>query len=38
MIHPTTAYIVTRGAYDDYPPLAVFTEHRGARARKDDAR
>lgn len=31
MIEPRTAYLVTRGVYDDYRVLAVFTESRGAQ-------
>lgn len=31
MIRPITAYLVTRGIYDEYRVLAVFTEHRGAQ-------
>src|SRR5947209_9013927 len=31
MIEPVTAYLVTRGVYDEYRVLAVFTEHRGAQ-------
>lgn len=31
MISPITAYLVTRGVYDEYRVLAVFTEHLGAQ-------
>lgn len=31
MIQPITAYLVTRGVYDEYRVLAVFTDHRGAQ-------
>ncbi len=31
MIAPITAYLVSRGVYDEYRVLAVFTEHCGAR-------
>jgi hypothetical protein len=31
MISPITAYLVTRGVYDEYRVLAVFTEHPGAQ-------
>jgi hypothetical protein len=31
MIRPITAYLVSRGVYDEYQVLAVFTEHRGAQ-------
>lgn len=31
MILPITAYVVTRGVYDEYRALAVFTEPRGAQ-------
>lgn len=31
MIQPTTAYIVTKGTYDGYRWIAVFTEREGAR-------
>lgn len=31
MIPPIPAYLVTRGVYDDYRVLAVFTEHGGAQ-------
>ncbi|PZS39944.1 MAG: hypothetical protein DLM62_05500 [Pseudonocardiales bacterium] len=30
MIEPTTAYMVSKGSYDDYRALAVFTERLGA--------
>lgn len=35
MIQPTTAYIVTKGMYEDYRWLAVFTEKRGAQEYAD---
>lgn len=31
MIVPITAYLVTKGIYDEYQPLAVFIEHAGAQ-------
>lgn len=35
MITPITAYLVTKGVYDDYRVIAVFTEHRGAQEYAD---
>lgn len=31
MIRPSIAYLMTRGVYDEYRVLAVFTEQRGAQ-------
>lgn len=31
MIQPSSAYLVTRGRYEEYCFLAVFTEHHGAQ-------